>query len=101
VNLERIITDNRDAYRSHAFREACAAAGLRRLRTKPYALRANGKAERFIQGAARIRLSPTFPIVTGTGRGVAPLAACLQRSSAPRRSHRQATNQHAHHEQPP
>jgi transposase InsO family protein len=46
VNLERIITDNRDAYRSHAFREACAAAGLRRLR-------ANGKAERFIQTVLR------------------------------------------------
>jgi transposase InsO family protein len=46
VNLERIITDNRDAYRSHAFREACAAAGLRRLR-------ANGKAERFMQTVLR------------------------------------------------
>ena len=47
------MTDNGSAYRSHAFRRACAAAGLRHLRTRPYTPRTNGKAERFIQTALR------------------------------------------------
>jgi transposase InsO family protein len=47
------MTDNGSAYRSHAFRHACAGAGLRHLRTRPYTPRTNGKAERFIQTALR------------------------------------------------
>ena len=53
VTVERVMTDNGSAYRSHAFRRACAAAGLRHLRTKPYTPRTNGKAERFIQTVMR------------------------------------------------
>jgi transposase InsO family protein len=53
VTVERIMTDNGSAYRSHAFRHACAAAGLRHLCTKPYTPRTNGKAERFIQTVMR------------------------------------------------
>jgi transposase InsO family protein len=53
VKIERIMTDNGSAYRSHAFRHACAAAGLRHLRTRPYTPRTNGKAERFIQTVMR------------------------------------------------
>jgi transposase InsO family protein len=53
VTVERVMTDNGSAYRSHAFRRACAAAGLRHLRTRPYTPRTNGKAERFIQTALR------------------------------------------------
>jgi hypothetical protein len=49
VTVERIMTDNGSAYRSHAFRHACAAAGLRHLCTTPYTPRTDGKAERFIQ----------------------------------------------------
>jgi len=51
VAVERVMTDNGSAYRSHAFRRACA--GLRHLRTRPYTPRTNGKAERFIQTALR------------------------------------------------
>ena len=43
------MTDNGSAYRSHAFRGAVAAAGLKHKRTRPYTPRTNGKAERFIQ----------------------------------------------------
>jgi transposase InsO family protein len=50
------MTDNRSAYRSHAFRAACAKAGLRHLRTRPYTPRTNGKAARFIQTVLRERL---------------------------------------------
>jgi hypothetical protein len=53
VAIERVMTDNGSAYRSHAFRHACADAGLRHLRTRPYTPRTNGKAERFIQTALR------------------------------------------------
>jgi transposase InsO family protein len=53
VTVERLMTDNGSAYRSHAFRRACADARLRHLRTRPYTPRTNGKAERFIQTALR------------------------------------------------
>jgi transposase InsO family protein len=53
VVVERVMTDNGSAYRSHAFRAACAGAGLRHLRTRPYTPRTNGKAERFIQTSLR------------------------------------------------
>jgi transposase InsO family protein len=49
VSVERVMTDNGSAYRSHAHRAACVALGLRQLHTKPYRPRTNGKAERFIQ----------------------------------------------------
>ena len=53
IKVERVMTDNGSAYRSHAFGKACAAAGLRHLRTRPYTPRTNGKAERFIQTMLR------------------------------------------------
>lgn len=49
VRVERVMTDNGPAYRSHAHRAACAVLGLRHSRTKPRRPRTNGKAERFIQ----------------------------------------------------
>ena len=53
VAVQRVMTDNGSAFRSHDFRRACAGAGLRHVRTKPYTPRTNGKAERFIQTALR------------------------------------------------
>jgi transposase InsO family protein len=53
VKIERIMTDNGNAYRSHDFRDACASAGVRHLRTRPYTPRTNGKAERFLQTVMR------------------------------------------------
>lgn len=53
VHAEAVLTDNGVAYRSHAWRAACAAIGLRHLRTRPYTPRTNGKAERFIQTLLR------------------------------------------------
>jgi transposase InsO family protein len=49
ISVERVMTDNGSAYRSKAFRAAMTAAGARHKRTRPYTLRTNGKAERFIQ----------------------------------------------------
>jgi transposase InsO family protein len=53
VAVERVMTDNGSAYRSHAFRQHLAATGLRHIRTRPYTPRTNGKAERFIQTSLR------------------------------------------------
>ena len=53
VTVERVMTDNGSAYRSHAFRDLCAGSQLRHIRTKPYTPRTNGKAERFIQTSLR------------------------------------------------
>jgi transposase InsO family protein len=53
VTVERVMTDNGSAYRSHDWRHACDALALRHLRTKPYTPRTNGKAERFIQTSLR------------------------------------------------
>jgi transposase InsO family protein len=53
VTVERVMTDNGSAYRSHDFRDLCAASRLRHIRTRPYTPRTNGKAERFIQTGLR------------------------------------------------
>ena len=53
VRVERVMTDNGSAYRSHAFRQAALTAGLKHKRTRPYTPRTNGKAERFIQTSLR------------------------------------------------
>ena len=49
VAVERVMTDNGAAYRSHHFRQAIVAAGRKHKRTRPDTPRTNGKAERFIQ----------------------------------------------------
>ena len=49
VQVERVMSDNGSCYVSREHARACAALGLRHLRTRPYRPRTNGKAERFIQ----------------------------------------------------
>lgn len=49
IVVERLLTDNGSAYRSHLHREVCAELGIRHGRTRPYRPRTNGKAERFIK----------------------------------------------------
>ena len=53
VKVERVLTDNGTCYRSHLFADACRAAAIRHLRTKPYTPKTNGKAERMIQTLLR------------------------------------------------
>jgi transposase InsO family protein len=47
VSVERVLSDNGSAYRSHAWRDACAELGIRPKRTRPYRPQTNGKIERF------------------------------------------------------
>jgi transposase InsO family protein len=49
IVVERILTDNGSAYRSHLHRQACVELGVRHSRTRAYRPRTNGKAERFIK----------------------------------------------------
>jgi transposase InsO family protein len=50
IDVERILSDNGACYRSDAHAVACRELGIRRrLFTRPYRPRTNGKAERFIQ----------------------------------------------------
>jgi transposase InsO family protein len=53
ITIERVLTDNGHAYRSHAWRDLCATLGIGRRRTRPYTPRTNGKAEAFIGTALR------------------------------------------------
>lgn len=47
VTVERVLSDNGSAYKSHAWRDACTALGIRHKRTRPYRPQTNGKIERF------------------------------------------------------
>jgi transposase InsO family protein len=47
VTIERVLSDNGSAYRSHAWREACTSLAITHKRTRPYRPQTNGKIERF------------------------------------------------------
>ena len=47
VTVERVLSDNGSAYKSHAWRDACASLDIRHKRTRPYRPQTNGKIERF------------------------------------------------------
>jgi transposase InsO family protein len=49
IRVERLMTDNGNAYRSAVHALACKALGIKHIRTRPYRPRTNGKAERFIR----------------------------------------------------
>jgi transposase InsO family protein len=53
VRVRRLLTDNGSAFRSKAFKEACAELKLTHSFTRAYRPQTNGKAERFIQSALR------------------------------------------------
>ena len=68
ITVERLLTDNGNAYRSTVHAIACRALGIRHLRTRPYRPQTNGKAERFIRtmlgGWAYGAIYPTAPNAT-------------------------------------
>jgi len=47
VTVERVLSDNGSAYRSHAWRDACTELRIRPKKTRPYRPQTNGKIERF------------------------------------------------------
>jgi transposase InsO family protein len=53
IKIERVMTANRSCYRSKGFNKLCEVKGIRHAYTKPYTLKTNGKAGRFIQSSLR------------------------------------------------
>ena len=49
ITVQRLMTDNGPAYRSHAHAAVCRQLAIRHLFTQPYRPKTNGKAERFIR----------------------------------------------------
>jgi transposase InsO family protein len=47
VIVQRVLSDNGSAYKSHAWRDACSDLGVKPKRTRPYRPQTNGKIERF------------------------------------------------------
>ena len=47
VTVERVLSDNGSAYKSHAWRAACHELGITPEKTRPYRPQTNGKIERF------------------------------------------------------
>ena len=47
VAVERVLSDNGSAYKSHAWRDTCAELGITAKKTRPYRPQTNGKIERF------------------------------------------------------
>ncbi|WP_314147612.1 IS481 family transposase [uncultured Leifsonia sp.] len=47
VRVERVLSDNGSAYKSHAWRDTCTELGITPKKTRPYRPQTNGKIERF------------------------------------------------------
>jgi transposase InsO family protein len=47
ARVERVLSDNGSAYKSHAWRDACHELGITPKKTRPYRPQTNGKIERF------------------------------------------------------
>jgi hypothetical protein len=47
VTVERVLSDNGSAYKSHLWRDTCAELGITVKKTRPYRPQTNGKIERF------------------------------------------------------
>ena len=47
VHVERVLSDNGSAYKSHAWRDACNELHITAKKTRPYRPQTNGKIERF------------------------------------------------------
>lgn len=47
ITVERVLSDNGSAYKSHAWRDACAELNIKAKKTRPYRPQTNGKIERF------------------------------------------------------
>ena len=47
VTVQRVLSDNGSAYKSHAWRDACTELSIKAKKTRPYRPQTNGKIERF------------------------------------------------------
>ena len=100
VIVERVLSDNGSAYKSFAWRDACAELRITHKRTRPYRPQTNGKIERFhrtlADGWAYARLYESHRTAQHRATG---LAALLQSPPSPLRHRRPATGHQT--DQPP
>jgi transposase InsO family protein len=53
ITIERVLSDNGNGYRSFAWRDTCAALGIKRRYTRPRRPQTNGKAEELVKTLQR------------------------------------------------
>ena len=100
VTVARVMTDNGGCYKSHAFRDACAALGIKHIRTRPYTPQTNGKAERFIKTALNEWAYATAYETSQAKKSRSDtLATSLQLASAPYGDKQVNTNQQTRFDQ--
>lgn len=68
--IQRILTDNGNGYRSHAWKDACAELGIERRYTRPRRPQTNGKAEALVKTLLR-ESAYRFPYPTSRHRAQA------------------------------
>ena len=94
VTVERVLSDNGSAYKSHDWAKACADLGITVKKTRPYRPQTNGKIERFhrtlADGWAYARY---YDSETARRAKPCPMAAHLQSPPSPQRHRRQTTDQ--------
>ncbi|RST79290.1 IS481 family transposase, partial [Aquibium carbonis] len=83
VKVERVMTDNGSAYKSHVFRAALATRGIGHKRTRPYTPRTNGKAERFIQTSLREWIYATAFETSASRTAAMPAWLCAYNTTRP------------------
>nr|WP_275592375.1 DDE-type integrase/transposase/recombinase [Aquamicrobium sp. NLF2-7] len=89
ITIERVMTDNGGACKSHLFRKALADHGIRHKRTTPYTPRTKGNAGRFIQTSLREWLcAKTILQLQTTNRSNARLGVRLRQPETSFRSRR-------------
>ena len=93
VSVERVLSDNGSAYRSHAWRGACAELGIKHKRTRPYRPQTNGQARTLSpHPGRRLGLRPFLCLRNRPSSSTPDLAPLLQSPQTPQRNRQQGTN---------
>ena len=93
VSVQRVLTDNGSAYKSHAWRDTCTELGITPKKTRPYRPQ-NQRQGRTLPPHPRRRLGtrPLLHLRNRTPQSPARLAASLQSPPPPHRHRRQTTH---------
>ncbi len=93
VSIERVLSDNGSAYRSHAWNHACNELGITPKKTRPYRPQTNGKVERFHRTLADgWALGRFYGYRKRPSKSTPRLAPLLQSPPTPHRHRRQTTH---------
>ena len=93
VTVERVLSDNGSAYKSHLWRDTCTELGITPKKTRPYRPQTNGKIERFHRTLAEGWAFKALHLRISPQSRSASLDPPLQPPPAPHR-HRQGRTHH-------